>query len=497
MKRMISVLLAICLAFSLCAAGAAEGATPDYGGAKARLESRHWGYGGIAAEIETSFKAELWDLMSHEFDGMFADEAACGKAVTSFSTSPENTNTEISGVSYYTAEVTLNAGVVASLKVYVLSGTEECVVKYGNSFQILNAGTSDIANKLDVTTQTEGQGKSASTRLSDVQLDIGNAELPAVEIFGNGVMANTMAASGYHAVWHITPPPSLTPLSHLNFILAVYKTGFIGAKITASNDGGTAAAWDSMGQYPVVPLNSSSEWGVFFGNTSVTIGSVVLSATFGAVTDVALADGTPAAAATITDNKDGTWKVTFGSAFYDEVPLTITVGGTPYPITLRRVGIGIQGIGRGQGDKSCTINQGTQPGSTLTWADDDQYAVVATFYYPNSMFSSAESSTAVNDGFGGTFFPWKYTIPDRVSLVVNYVYQDGRTETKIVDTWALTADVYGYFVPADDFILYQGSLAGAPASVYVTAILDSDSDTFGGAKFGSGSGVSWTFTARD
>lgn len=463
--------------------------SPDYGSAKMRLESRHWAYGGAA--VEASFKAELWDLMSHEFQGMFINKDACSAAVTMSAGTTDATD-DFTGHSYYTASVTLfddttqANDITVSLRVYVLSGTAECVVKYGTTFLVLSADTADAAG-LTVTKKTQG----GTASLSDVQLIIGDVNPDAVEIFGNGVMANTLAASGYHAAWHITPPPSLTSLSQLNFILAVYNKDFRGAKITSSDDGGTAAAWDGMGQYPVVPLNAVSEWSVFFGNSSVTIGSMALSS-LGTVTGVALASGAPAAAAAITSNSSGTWTVAFGSAFYDAVPLTITVSGTAYSLTIRRVGIGIQGIGRGQGDSSCTINQGTQPGSRLTWAEGDQYAVVATFYYPKSMFSSAESSTAVSDGFGGSYYPWEYTISHRISLVVNYAYRDGRTETKIVDTGVLTADSYGYFVPADDFILYKGTRADAPTGVYVTAILASDTDAFGGARLGSGAGVSWT-----
>ena len=463
--------------------------SPDYGSAKMRLESRHWAYGGAA--VEASFKAELWDLMSHEFQGMFINKDACSAAVTMSAGTTDATD-DFTGHSYYTASVTLfddttqANDITVSLRVYVLSGTAECVVKYGTAFLVLSADTADAAG-LTVTKKTQG----GTASLSDVQLIIGDVDPDAVEIFGNGVMANTLAASGHHAAWHITPPPSLTSLSQLNFVLAVYNKDFLGAKITSSDDGGTAAAWDGMGQYPVVPLSFTDEWSVFFGNSSVTISSMALSS-LGTVTGVAPADGSPAAAAAITSNGNGTWTVTFGSAFYDEVPLTITVNGTAYSLTIRRVGIGIQGIGRGQGDDSCTINQGTQPGSTLTWAEGDQYAVVATFYYPKSMFSSKKSGTAVDDGFGGSYYPWEYTIPHRVSLVVNYAYRDGRTETKIVDTGVLTADSYGYFVPADDFILYKGTRANAPASVCVTAILTSSGTAFGGAKLGSGAGVSWT-----
>ena len=482
---------AISVSFAEDNGGTPPAGTPDYEAAQTRLEGRHWAYGGDRGAVFAGFKEELWDLMSHEFAGTFADETACYAAVTMSARTTDATD-DFTGHSYYTASVTLfddttqANDITVSLRVYVLSGTAECVVKYGTAFLVLSADTADAAG-LTVTKKTQG----GTASLSDVQLIIGDVDPDAVEIFGNGVMANTLAASGHHAAWHITPPPSLMSLSKLNFVLAVYNKDFLGAKLISSDDGGTAAAWDGMGQYPVVPLSFTDEWSVFFGNSSVTISSMALSS-LGTVTGVAPADGSPAAAAAITSNGNGTWTVTFGSAFYDEVPLTITVNGTAYSLTIRRVGIGIQGIGRGQGDDSCTINQGTQPGSTLTWAEGDQYAVVATFYYPKSMFSSKKSGTAVDDGFGGSYYPWEYTIPHRVSLVVNYAYRDGRTETKIVDTGVRTADSYGYFVPADDFILYKGTRANAPASVCVTAILTSSGTAFGGAKLGSGAGVSWT-----
>jgi len=436
---------------------------PDYAAAKARLESRHWAFGGDAAE--NGFKEELWDFMRHEFPGMFVNRAACSEAVTAFSEGTTDSETEIASVSYYAAAVTLDADTTADIRVYALPDTSTCVVRFGQTFLMLNANTpSTEARK--VTTRTQG----GTAALTDVQLSIDSAETADVEIFGNGVMANTMAASDSHAVWHVTPPPSLTGLSSLNFILAVYEEGFRGAEITASGDGGTAAAWDSMGQYPIAPLNEAGEWNVFFGDTSVTIDSAAFAA-LGTVTGVALASGTPAAAAAVSGT--GPWTVTFGSAFFDTIPLRITVGETAYELTIRRVGIDIQGIGRDGEALSCTVNHGTQPGSTLVWDSGDRYAVVATFYYPLAMPIGSSSA-------------------DRVSLAVNYVYPDGRTQTRIVTAPELTVDDSGHFIPADDFILYKGTREDAPAGVYVTAILNSNDTAFGGAKLGSGAGVAWT-----
>ena len=438
---------------------------PDYAAAKARLESRHWAFGGAAAAVEDGFKAELWDLLRHEFPGMFVNRTACDAAVTAFSENTTASETEIAGVSYYTATVTLDTDNSAAIRVYALPDTSTCVVRFGQTFLMLNANTPSTA-ACKVTTRTQG----GAAALTDVQLSIDSAETADVEIFGNGVMANTMASSDSHAVWHVTPPPSLKGLSSLNFILAVYEEGFRGAKITASGDGGTAAAWDSMGQYPIAPLNEAGEWNVFFGDTSVTIDSAAFTA-LGTVTGVALASGTPAAAAEIRGT--GPWTVTFGSAFFDTIPLRITVGETAYELTIRRVGIDIQGIGRDGEALSCTVNHGTQPGSTLVWDSGDQYAVVATFYYPFAMLTGPSPA-------------------DRVSLAVNYVYPGGRTETKLVTAPELTVDDSGHFIPADDFILYKGTREGAPAGVYVTAILHSSDAAFGGAKLGSGAGVAWT-----
>ena len=207
---------------------------PDYAAAKTRLESRHWAFGGTAAAVEAGFKAELWDLLRHEFPGMFVNRTACDAAVTAFSENTTASETEIAGVSYYTATVTLDTDNSAAIRVYALPDTSTCVVRFGQTFLMLNANTPSTA-ACKVTTRTQG----GAAALTDVQLGIGSAEPADVEIFGNGVMANTMASSDSHAVWHVTPPPSLKGLSRaFSIILACAKSPSI--MITASSFSPTA-----------------------------------------------------------------------------------------------------------------------------------------------------------------------------------------------------------------------------------------------------------------
>lgn len=472
--------LALVLTTLSVAALGEGGATP--GQVKERLEGRHWAYSGTNAEVLASLKEELWDVLSHEFPGIYGPHADPSDPrgysdtymdgiVTLTGDGTTTTESEFNIAAgtlcpYYTAAVTLSAdpAVTAQFTVYILNNENECVVRTSkdgaDDFTVLHKTVSGEDFSLTtVTTDLDPSSISATSgnsgRMAEVQFC---TDYDMIEVFGNGVMTGMLAESDYHCAFHVFCP---TDISTLNFRIGVFKPTCLTAKIVPSRDHGTAAALDEMGLYPVTSVNNSQEWPTYFGNSSVTISAV----SFGGL--VALTNVTTTnPGATITGS--GPWTVTFGSVFYDEIPLTLTFeDGSSNTVSLMRVGIDIKDYGKVGDELSREILHGTQMGPEITWGEDN-YAVTATFYYPTG---SAYEAT----------------------IVANYVWQDGTRTTETISKFDSTA-ADSVFVAADDFLLYKGSRDEAPESVYVTAISGGLSgESFGGTKLGSGAGVLWTY----
>ena len=175
--------------------------------------------------------------------------------------------------------------------------------------------------------------------------------------------------------------------------------------------------------------------------------------------------GVPSSAVTI-DNTNMTVKVL--SNYYNEIPLEIELeDGTVGYITVDRIGIFVDRMN--VGDTTFYHGASADVGENMN-VDTDKSRIVAVFYH--------EDTKTYND----------------YDLIVNMVFKDGSTKISIAkgvgDVHNSEGDIVG-----SDYILWASATEDEPVEVYVTAVSKnalSNSNTFGGATFGSGAGVKWT-----
>ena len=201
----------------------------------------------------------------------------------------------------------------------------------------------------------------------------------------------------------------------------------------------------------------------YYGDDTITFSSKVLSG----IEEISLVadSGIPSSAVDI-DNETG--KVKILSNYYNEIPLQIKLkDGTIGYITVDRIGIFISELGAGVN----TLYHGaSMPLTGNLNVDTDKNRIAAVFYH--------EDSTTYED----------------YNLIVNITYKDGKTETKIAKGVGDVQNSEGNIV-GSDYILWSGNKTSEPEKVSVTAVkkgaINSESTTFSGATFGSGSGVEW------
>lgn len=174
--------------------------------------------------------------------------------------------------------------------------------------------------------------------------------------------------------------------------------------------------------------------------------------------------GVPSNAVSI-DNTNKTVKVL--SNYYNEIPLEIELeDGTKGYVTVDRIGIFVGRLNAGTTE--FYHGASADVGENMN-VDTDKARVVAVFYH--------EDTKTYND----------------YDLIVNMVFKDGSIKTAIAkgvgDVHNSDGDIVG-----SDYILWASATEDEPVEVYVTAVSKnalSNSNTFGGATFGSGAGVEW------
>ena len=174
--------------------------------------------------------------------------------------------------------------------------------------------------------------------------------------------------------------------------------------------------------------------------------------------------GVPSNAVSI-DNTNKTVKVL--SNYYNEIPLEIELeDGTKGYVTVDRIGIFVGRLNAGT--KEFYHGASADVGENMN-VDTDKDRIVAVFYH--------EDTKTYND----------------YDLIVNMVFKDGSTKTAIAKGVGDVANSNGDIV-GSDYILWASATEDEPVEVYVTAVSKnalSNSNTFGGATFGSGAGVEW------
>ena len=191
------------------------------------------------------------------------------------------------------------------------------------------------------------------------------------------------------------------------------------------------------------------------------------------VRSIKLADGFNPAAVTIIDGVS----LQFNSGYYASIPLVITLDdGTVGYMDINRLGLALDYV-RLTRDMPPDINypfvfHGSQVGSKMTDAEGyGQVNIVATFYY--------DKTDSYKD----------------YDIVANLTYADGSEETKVVQGFSETQGDKEGKLKAGDYLVWSGASDDeAPVKVSVTAVKHGaiSADTFGGAVFGGGAGVTAT-----
>ena len=209
---------------------------------------------------------------------------------------------------------------------------------------------------------------------------------------------------------------------------------------------------------------------VYYGDDTIDLSGLSCN-----ITGISLVEGkgVPNAAVDIDiTNK----KVKVNSNYYNNIPLKITGENEDHSVVVGyinvvRVGIYINDLNKGSnvffhGAFNGLVNEN---GGNLN-VDTDKQRVVAVFYHDNTK--------TVND----------------FDLVVNIINKDGTTETKLAKPVGDVNDE-GSPLVGSDYILWEGdSIEDQPSKIYVTAVkkgATTNAQTFGGATFGAGAGVTW------
>ena len=247
-------------------------------------------------------------------------------------------------------------------------------------------------------------------------------------------------------------------ITNINFI----KEAFKGVEVSTGDmpDNYDFTSWNGADLNGTTKSNPGKVT-AYYGENTISFSSIVSSG----ISEISLVgdSGIPSSAVSINNV---TGEVTILSNYYNEIPLQIKLeDGTIGYITVNRIGIFISDLNVG----ADTLYHGaaTMISGNLN-VDKDKKRVAATFYH--------EDTTTYED----------------YDLIVNITYADGSTETTsaqgVGDVHNSSGEITG-----SDYILWKGN-SNVPKKISVIAVKKnalSNSETFGGATFGSGSGVEW------
>lgn len=245
--------------------------------------------------------------------------------------------------------------------------------------------------------------------------------------------------------------------------IKLVKSGFKGVEVSTSvmPDNYDFTGWNGVDLSETTKTNPGKVT-AYYGEDTISFDSIVASN----VRKISLVtnSGVPSSAVSI-DNTNKTVKVL--SNYYNEIPLEIELeDGTKGYITVDRIGIFVDRMN--VGNKVFYHGASADVGENMN-VDTDKNRVVAVFYH--------EDTKTYND----------------YDLIVNMVFKDGSTKTAIAKGVGDVHNSNGNIV-GSDYILWASATEEEPVEVYVTAVSKnalSDSNTFGGATFGSGAGVKW------
>lgn len=267
----------------------------------------------------------------------------------------------------------------------------------------------------------------------------------------------------YNLTYHVEDDPANAGapgfyIVNLSFIGEEFK----GLEIQA---GALPDMYDDTVYSDVVDINESTATNpvkkpVFYGSDTVDFAAFDVA---NPITKIAAGDGLNPNAITVTGTQ-----VKINSPFYASIPLKVTLeDGTIGYVTLDRIGIEVGAYNAGQ-----TTNHGSQPGCSLSDVTGaDARNIVATFYY-----DASENYADYN-------------------MVAKLTFADGTTRTVVANGFDEKVCAGDASLIGGDYLIWSGDADEQPVSVSVTAVKAgaTTSETFGGACFGAGQGVTKTF----
>lgn len=374
--------------------------------------------------------------------------------------------------------------------VYKLNGTDQFVLRDGNTYTIIDVGdegkeASDghEAAALKDFDAVKG-GKIVVRNINNTVNREESEDGSNYEIFGNyagfpmnytGWMQDSQDTH-YISIEHVMPcARGDINISSFNVgcEMILYANNFLGVCVKSSEK---AKAW-SRNNLPIYPTNSGEEEAtVFFASEFIEISSPYDAPANSTITNVTFDGGSTSWKDCTITNNSGVFTVAFGSIFYDKVPLRITYSnGTTKSFVVARTGLSIGDYPAPGGSNSVDVC-----GQTVNFSDENRWLIAAQYYYDSASPSDS----------------------DRVSLFVKITKNDGTVETKLVlntinnsGIQEDTEDVDGYtYKKYDVFELWRGNVNNRPQKIEVIAFKKGSigSDRFGGVKLGSGNGVKWT-----
>lgn len=245
--------------------------------------------------------------------------------------------------------------------------------------------------------------------------------------------------------------------------IKLVKSSFRGVEVSTSvmPDSYDFTKWNGVDLSGTTKTNPGKVT-VYYGEDTINFDSIVASG----IKKISLVSnsGVPLSAVNI-NNTDKTVKVL--SNYYNEIPLEIELeDGTKGYITVDRIGIFVGDLN--SGNKVFYHGASADVGENMN-VDVDKDRIVAVFYH--------EDTKTYKD----------------YDLIVNMVFKDGSTKTTIAKGVGDVANSQGDII-GSDYLLWSGDGKDGPVEVYVTAVSKnalSNTNTFGGATFGSGAGVKW------
>lgn len=368
--------------------------------------------------------------------------------------------------------------------VYKINGADKFILRDGDTY-----------STIDVTTEsksaTDGGGAAALKDFDAVKggrivvRKVNNTvnreeseEVPNYEIFGNfagfpmnytGWMQDSQDTNyiSLERVWPCAGNGIDVSAFDIGCELILYSNDFLGVCVKSSEK---AKPW-SKENLPIYPTNSGEEEAtVFFASESIEIASPYEAPTNSTITNITFDGGLTSWNGCTISNTGGIFTITFGSIFYDKVPLQITYyDGTVKSFVIARTGLSIGDYPAPGGSDSVDVC-----GETVIFTDDNKWLIAAQYYYDSVSPS------------------------DRVSLFVKITENDGNVVSKLItntinNSGIHTDDVDDYtYRKYDVFELWRGKADNRPQKIEVIAFVQGSGNEFGGVKLGSGNGIKWT-----